>query len=298
MKRLYILFLSVCAAMVSSCNIDEVITEPMPESVIFEVCDYTPAPGQFIGDMKTAGFDGSESTAQAAIAYAQRRLDSGLFVSLGAFGGYITVRSSCAVANGEGYDFIVAGNAFANSSEPGIVWVMQDENGNGVADDTWYELAGSETGLEDTIAEYEVTYYRPVEAECSVAWSDNLGGSGEVEYLGAFHSQASYYPQWITAECYTLKGTRLKSRSYDKAGDGSQWINPAFDWGYADNASAVDGANRENLFDISNARNAMGEAVVLEHIDFIKVQSAIQQQCGRIGEVSTDVAGFKIVDNE
>ena len=284
--------------MVSSCNIDEVITVPVPQIATFEVCDYTPAPGQFIGDMKTAGFEGVESTAQAAIAYAQRRLDSGLFVSLGAFGGYIVVHSSSDVANGEGYDFIITGNAFANSSEPGIVWVMQDKNGNGIADDVWYELAGSETGLEDTIVGCEVTYYRPAEAESSVAWSDNLGGSGEVEYLGAFHNQASYYPQWITAESYTLKGTRLKSKSYDKMGDGSQWINPLFGWGYADNASTEDSVGRANYFDISNARNIVGEAVELQHINFIKVQSAIQQQCGRIGEVSTDVAGFSVIKNE
>ena len=30
------------------------------------------------------------------------------------------------------------------SSEPGIVLVSKDTNGNGLADDEWYELAGSE----------------------------------------------------------------------------------------------------------------------------------------------------------
>ena len=38
---------------------------------------------------------------------------------------------------------------------------MQDINGNGQPDDEWYELKGSETGIDGTIQDYEVTYYRP-----------------------------------------------------------------------------------------------------------------------------------------
>ena len=53
----------------------------------FKVYDYTPAPGQFIGELKTAGFDGSETTMDDAIAYAERRMLNEQFVSLGAFGG-------------------------------------------------------------------------------------------------------------------------------------------------------------------------------------------------------------------
>lgn len=51
----------------------------------------------------------------------------------------------------EGYDFAIEGNAFDGSSEPGIVWVMQDVNGNGLPDDTWYQLKGSEYGKEETM---------------------------------------------------------------------------------------------------------------------------------------------------
>ncbi|MFR7812460.1 MAG: hypothetical protein ACLU4N_26295 [Butyricimonas faecihominis] len=36
----------------------------------------------------------------------------------------------------EGYDLPLR-NAFDGSSEPGIVWVMQDVNGNGLPD-VWY----------------------------------------------------------------------------------------------------------------------------------------------------------------
>lgn len=264
----------------------------------FMVYDYTPAPGQFIGELKTGGFDGTETTHEDAIAYAESRLTDEKFVSLGAFGGYIVVGFDRIVENSEGYDFSIGGNSFDGSSEPGVVWVMQDENGDGEPNDTWYELSGSETGKAETIQNYTVTYYRPEASKMDVQWSDNMGGSGVVEYLEDFHNQNSYYPAWIEADSYTLSGTLLKSRSYDSSGNGSKWVNPAFDWGYADNASTVDNLNRENLFEISNAIDEQGNAIALEYIDFIKVQSAIQQQCGWIGEVSTEVTSFKIIDGE
>ena len=53
-----------------------------------KVYEYTPAPGQFVGEMKTGGFDGTETTQEAAVAYAERRLKEKIWVSLGAFGGY------------------------------------------------------------------------------------------------------------------------------------------------------------------------------------------------------------------
>ena len=264
----------------------------------FMVYDYTPAPGQFIGELKTGGFVGTETTHKDAIAYAEGRLTDEKFVSLGAFGGYIIVGFDCIVENRDGYDFSIGGNAFDGSSEPGVVWVMQDENSDGEPNDTWYELSGSETGKAETIQNYTVTYYRPEASKMDVKWSDNMGGSGVVEYLEDFHNQNSYYPAWIEADSYTLSGTLLKSRSYDSSGNGSKWVNPAFDWGYADNASTVDNLNRENLFEISNAIDEQGNAIALEYIDFIKVQSAIQQQCGWIGEVSTEVTSFKIIDGE
>lgn len=264
----------------------------------FMVYDYTPAPGQFIGELKSGGFDGTETTHEDAIAYAESRLTDEKFVSLGAFGGYIIVGFDCIVENRDGYDFSIGSNSFDGSSEPGVVWVMQDENGDGEPNDTWYELSGSETGKAETIQNYTVTYYRPEANKMDVAWSDNMEGSGVVEYLEDFHNQNSYYPAWIEADSYTLRGTLLKSRSYDSSGNGSMWVNPAFDWGYADNASTADNLNRENLFEISNAIDEQGNAVVLEYIDFIKVQSAIQQQCGWVGEVSTEVTSFKIIDGE
>ena len=274
-----------------------------------KVYEYTPAPGQFINELKTGGFDGTQTTPEVAIAYAERRMSEvdrdgnpyPNWVSLGGFGGYIVVGFDHSIDNSGDYDLGILGNSFSGSSEPGIVWVMQDENGDGLPNDTWYELAGSETGKEETIQNYEVTYYRPSGASMPVQWTDNQGNSGEVDYLTQFHRQEYYYPLWIEADSYTLRGTCLAPRNYDASGNGSYWVNAEYDWGYADNFSPVDregeGDNSNtiantNHFKISNAIDIDGESISLDFIDFVKVQCGVNTQSGWLGEVSTEVFGF------
>ena len=261
-------------------------------SVFSTVVEYMPAPGQFIGDMKTAGFTGEELTAEDARLYAEERLHQNKWVSLGAYGGYIVVAFDHSIENISGADLAITGNSFDGSSEPGVVWVMQDENGNGIADDTWYELKGSETGLDTTYQDYEVTYYRPTSSGMPVGWTDNKGASGTVDYLASFHNQPSYYPTWIAADSYTLRGTRLEARNYDRSGNGSMWVQPAYDWGYADNASERDCADAVNSLDIDNAIDILGKPIKLEYVDFVKVQSAVQSKSGWLGELSTEVCNF------
>lgn len=259
-----------------------------------KVYEFLPAPGQFVNE----GYEAA--TMAEACAYAEGRLAQTAFVSLGGFGGYIVVGFDHSIDNDGGYNIAVTGNAFADSSEPGVVWVMQDENGDGLPNDTWYELRGSEYGKPGTLSDYAVTYYRPAEAAGSIPWRDNAGGSGAID-LNAFHRQ-SYYPAWVEAESYTLRGVRLESRSYDHSGNGSYWVNPPFDWGYADNFSTIDrltgadnpnAAPQDNHFRISDAVTFDGREANLKYVDFVKIQTAVNQQCGRIGEVSTEVLGVK-----
>ena len=295
----------------SSCNTDDEITEELqehyraktslsvPEQTV--VYEYTPAPGQFINETKTGGFDGTQTTPESAIAYATQRMKDELFVSLGGFGGYIVVGFDHSIDNTGNYDFGIKGNSFKGSSEPGIVWVMQDKNGNGIPDEIWYELAGSETGKAETIQNYAVTYYRPSESQQNVKWTDNLGGSGEIDYLKAYHNQDFYYPLWIKEDSYTLTGTCLKPRNYDISGKGVYWVNEEYDWGYVDNFSPTDrltdsdnanAAANANYFKISNAIDENGNPIKLDYIDFIKVQVGVNTKSGWLGEVSTEVFGF------
>ena len=265
------------------------------------VLEYTPAPGQFINELKTGGFDGTQTTMEAAIAYAEERMSDENWVSLGGFGGYIVVSFDHSIANSGDYDIAILGNSFAGSSEPGVVWVMQDENGDGEPNDTWYELAGSETGVATTIQNYAVTYYRPSGAAMPVQWSDNLGNHGVIDYLTQFHRQDYYYPLWIEADSYTLTGTCLEPRNYDASGNGSYWVNDKYNWGYVDNYSPIDRLTDEenaegeinvNHFKISNAIDCDGEPIELDYIDFVKVQCAVNAKSGWLGELSTEVVGF------
>ena len=267
-----------------------------------EVYEWTPAPGQFIGETSAiGGMTGNETTPEAANAWAERRLAERKFVSLGGFGGYIVVGFDHSIARTENeYDFAVGGNAFASSNEPGIVWVMQDTNGDGLPNDEWYELRGSESGKEGTIGNYAVTYYKPTAPKMNVEWTDSEGESGCIDYLQAYHRQDYYYPAWIPADAYTLRGTRLPSKNRIDPVTG-YWSNDAYDWGYADNkgsdnlpgGDATDGSGQRNGFRIANAVQPDGTPVDLQYIDFVKVQVWVNAKSGWLGEISTEVFFFE-----
>ena len=266
-----------------SCNKDGEIKQDDFDAIGFKVLEYRPAPGQFINE------DMDCKTQEEANAYAEKRITDGQYVSLGAFGGYIVVKMPKVINNRkDAYDFGIVGNAFEGSSEPGIVWVSEDVNGNLEADDPWYELKGGERVTRG----YEVTYTRP-SAAGDIPWTDNQGNSGVITYLPAFHDQM-YYPDWVKEDSYTLKGSMLESRTVKENGI---WKNQNYNWGYADNmgkdAAMKGSVYLYNQFDIDDAVDADGNSVKLERIHFVKVQSAVLGNVPLIGEVSTEVLGFK-----
>ncbi|MDE6857544.1 MAG: hypothetical protein K2J33_02225 [Alistipes sp.] len=290
MKRITAILLACCASF-AACNRDNEITRIEDDGsdtrcIVFE---YTPAPGQFINENFTA------ATTDEACAYAEQRLNAETlsYVSLGAFGGRLIVGFGRSIpCGGDGaYDFEIFGNAFNGASEPGIVWVMQDENGNGLPDDRWYELRGSEWDDDRTVYDYSVTYHRPATSADAISWSDNLGGSGEIPRI-AQHRQESYYPAWIATDSYTLSGTRLRTNIYAdpdlSTEEGEYWVWDSFGWGYVDNIGTND-----NRFRISDAMNADHTPANLTSIDFIMVQTAVQGASGGLGEVSTEVTRFR-----
>lgn len=264
-----------------------------------KVYDFTPAPGQFVNETNVnTGYTGKEQTMEQAIEYATSRLKEKRYVSLGTFGGYIVVGFDHSVVNngGSNYDFAIQGNAFSSSNEPGIVWVMQDINGNGLPDDEWYELKGSETGLPYTVQDYEVTYFRPAPNAKETRWTDSFGNSGKMDH-NIYHTQPYYYPNWIQQNSYTLCGTCLRSRNVQSGG---YWSNDSYDWGYVDNAGndclsgdGLTGSGQRNGFKISNAIYPDGKPVNLKYIDFIKVQVGVLAVSGALGEISTEVYSFE-----
>lgn len=275
---------------------------------ITRVYEYRPAPGQFVNELpEYSEGDTEESMRQKAedcLAY-----NAGTLVTLGGYGGYIVVGFDHTIVNRPGeYDFKVLGNAFystgaaggsGGSSEPGIVMVSADVNGNGIPDDAWYELAGSEYQKPSTIKNYEITYYRPDEAKTPVPgtdpsitdstyvrWTDNQGGEGYLSKL-TYHKQA-YYPQWLSGETLSFRGTRLADNAVDESGNGSYYVLYAYDWGYADNHP---NDSEKSNFKIDWAVDAEGNPVHLQGIDFIKIYTGVNQFNGWLGECSTEVAG-------
>ena len=116
---------------------------------------------------------------------------------------------------------------------------MKDRNGNGLPDDTWYEIAGSRYRSRDHIPYYEVTYFNPGQDGSDVLWIDNLGDSGFVRH-NEFHSQA-YYPEQtyfpgLSADSLRFSGSRLLVPVRSENGIVK---TRTFLFGYADNRSRV-----------------------------------------------------------
>ena len=260
---------------------------------LYAVDEYVPAPGQFVNTLPvTTADDTPQTVAQKcteAIAGDYTEQTHGM-ITLGAWGGYVTFHFDHPVVNVPGKpDFAVFGNAFENNAEPALVYVSVDKNGNGLPDDEWYEIKGSEYDNPSTIHGYELTYTYSGEKQ-AVAWTDNQGNSGSIS-RNKFHKQ-EYFPLWLTSQgTLTLKGCRLPDNAsqVDDGDGGLMWILPAFDYGYADNQP---NANREGCsINIDWAVDAEGQSVKLDHIDFIRCQNAMNQICGSIGETSTEITG-------
>lgn len=294
MKRIFTLFLagvSLCAAAQNS-------------PYISKVYDFLPAPGQFVNELPEY-MDGDSH--EAILAKVEEQIcgdkNPGM-ISLGAFGGYVVFGFDHPVANVEGaYDFKIYANAFmaagssvGGSCEPGIVMVSVDANGNGLADDEWYELAGSDYGKETTIKNYSITYYKPdadktptpegmMTDTTYIRWTSSEGDEGYV-MKNSFHNQ-SYWPEWYEGETIEFVGTKLADNAFDQSGNGTYYVLTRLDWGYVDNyANDIDEG-----FKIDWAVDAEGNPKHLTHIDFVKVYTAVNQYCGWIGETSTEICG-------
>lgn len=268
---------------------------------IENVIEYQPAPGQLIN----TALWGSPSSAASIVGGVDGHL------SLGSYGGYVVFRFGQPVVNHPdhpfGVDFTIFCNAYQDWSEPAVVWVMKDDNQNGLPDDTWLELAGSDYFFSTTKKNYKVTWVNPAEpVAADVYWFDNFGSYGNI-FANTFYTQP-YYPlsdsfPAVNPVLYQLNGTSILPaldstdpalmKSYRRA------------FGYADNRQR--GAapytlpgnpyspNTENAggdgFDLHWAVDSSGNYVDLDTAHFVKVQNAVLANAGILGEVSTEIAG-------
>ncbi|MBO4826730.1 MAG: hypothetical protein J5506_05800 [Prevotella sp.] len=269
-------------------------------SYINKVWEYCPAPGQFVNTMpEYEPGDSPDAMRQKAEELIANK--KGSLVCLGGYGGYIVFSFDHMVENKPGqYDIQILGNAYNGNSEPGIVMVSYDANGNGQPDDPWYELAGSEYSSPNTIHNYTITYYRPDENKpptphptdefitdiTYVKWMDNQGEEGYV-YRNSYHTQP-YYPLWIDSDELQFSGTRLADNYVDTSGVGRYYVLSAYPWGYADNHL---NSAEESKLNINWAVDANGNPANLPGAHFFKVYTGVNQYCGWIGETSTEITG-------
>ncbi len=267
------------------------------ENRAVRLLSYFPAPGQFINSDLLG-------TPEAA-----RRIttSSDHLVSLGSFGGSIVLGFSQPVVNDPrnpyGIDFSLFGNAFEGSSEPGVVWVMKDTNGNGQPDDTWLELAGSSSFHPQVRRNAGITW-KPL-ADGSAGWRD--GPTTGLLRKNEFHTQP-YYPQsdlfpGYPPDSVTLTGTLLP---LTPSVEGGVIHIPTLGFGYADNRpwnrtgeltdpdnpytpDVTEGAGGDP-FDISWAIDTAGNYVFPDQIDFIRIVTAVLSENSLLGEISPEVA--------
>ena len=268
---------------------------------ISRVMDYHPAPGQYINSAPW-GDDGSASSLPGGV--------NGT-LCLGAFGGSVVFSFANPVENHPdnpfGIDFTIFGNPLPDWSEPGVVWVMKDENGNGAADDTWYQLAGSDYYFSTTMHDFQVSYTNPGGTGAQdVSWKDELGNQGIIKansaHTQSYYPQSGYFPN-IPADEYQLTGTLIRGAVDVEHPPVNVSLLRAF--GYADNQlrgsepyTVPDNPYTPEVehsggdaFDIDWAVDQDGIEVLLDLIHFVKVQNGVLHQGGWLGEVSTEITG-------
>lgn len=281
------------AAAITSCSSDEPPTPeppaagdaPKTERIAVTVIDYSPAPGQFINEIP----EWEEGDNAADMCHkATEMLNEGSIISLGAFGGSVTVRLSRPITRIAGKpEFQVSGNAIPTSSEPGIVYVSPDNA-------EWYMLKG-EMGF-DAGNMATITYSRP-EPDATdatyIPWSVTYTGGSNPEAKGyiyrvpTYHTQ-DYFPAWTDAPTLTMTTLRLPDNSSFDAATGQYSLAPYK--GYAD---SYPNSSADSYLDLDNAVDTDGMPVKdMRPINYVRIVTGILQNNGHLGECSTEVSGI------
>lgn len=276
-KIKYLAFLTTILATFTGCGSDN--NEPGDNNeqqdinipVKATVTDYVPAPGQFINELPEAEPGDSYAT---VLKRADESISDGEPVSLGAFGGYIILKTDTPLTG----RFRVIGNAIPNGSEPGIVSISADGK-------EWFDIAGEKF---ETAKEITITYNRPTADATDndyISYTCSDGTKGFISRLPAFHTQP-YYPVWINENSISFTAKMLPNNS-ELVGEDYKFT-PL--WGYADSYPNKD---EKSIIDPTNAIDKNGNKVNLKSFSYIKVTSAILRVNGRLGESSTEVAGIE-----
>jgi hypothetical protein len=205
--------------------------------------------------------------------------------SLGAWGGYAVWQ-----VNKHQEYYVACGNTFGGWNEPGIVWMQEDRNNNGIADEMWYEIKGSHDSPANTDTlgreisrRYAITYvnYGGTGGSTNsygqiinrhIYWADGKGRAGRI--------QGGWSGVWgVTGNWVTFAGTLLMDDGkMDTANYGKQAADTA---GYVDTGTAA--------FYHRDAIDAAGAPVTLTNVRFLKVHTAVFCYGSTFGDISTEL---------
>ncbi|MEO0511404.1 MAG: GC-type dockerin domain-anchored protein [Planctomycetota bacterium] len=234
------------------------------------VIAYDPAPGQFTGN---PDFNDPGRAIGPPGAGTPSSPDNTGLVTLGGFGGSITLGFDHTVeddpANPMGLDAIVFGNAFYLAGDPtrrfgeaGIIEISLDANGNGLADDPFYLIAGS--GL-------SVPVQPPFELTAAV-FTDQFAVNPNPETESVFG-----YADWTPTNAPLGASPAERDLVFTTPDD-------PFAVGLSEGSGGGD------AFDIAWAVDpATGEPAGLTGFDFIRVTTGVDATSGLFGEKSTEI---------
>jgi hypothetical protein len=200
--------------------------------------------------------------------------------SLGAFGGYLIKPVSHKA------EYRIEGNGFEGWAEPGVVWFQEDQNGNNLPDEMWYEL---DVGRESHITRrYSLTYFKYGDGTemneygqiiREIYWVDGKGRTGQLnggwpKDWGVSNKDGA----WVTYTGTNINDNGIiRTESYS-----SSWRN------------CVDGA--QEVFSVQGAVAADGSKVTLTKVGFLKVHTGVFKYGGIFGDQSTEIT--KIDDKQ
>lgn len=280
-----------------------------------QVTAYDPAPGQFVNN---SAFNDPTKALGPPSGGGTLSPDNSSVVSLGGFGGSITLGFDHTVGddagNPFGLDLIVFGNATWVADDPNRRWaecaqieVSRDANTNGLADDAWFLIPG--THISDPIGQLE-----------QQTWDDLFGDATFPPANPAWWPTGMVSP-FVTA-AYRLGGPIFDTSVLENPNGLAAEVEGV--WGYADHTptlllgdmdvdNVVDDPNKaaeafyvvpDNPFavgitlgsgggdgiDIAWAIDPVtGAAAGLNGIDFVRVTTAVNFVAGALGEISTEI---------
>lgn len=284
------------------------------------VAGYFPAPGQFIN---SALFNDPTRALGPPVGGGTISPDNSKLVSLGGFGGSITLRYSPPLpdhpCNPYGLDLIVFGNTSWVSGNPnrrfaeaGTIEVSRDWNNNGLPDDPWYVIRGSHLPA------------TPNAALQSQLW-DNSAGTATPPANLSWYPGAPAFPAWPSSYATTTfrlpalfeamvivnpNGTAATTEGYHGYADctptlllgdtdsdnlvDAPGLTPGEFFTTPDNPFAVGispGSGGGDAVDLAWAVDpATGEPARLDRADFVRVSTGVNFLAGVLGELSVEIS--------